>query len=166
MLGIFKFFSIITITHSLKLVLGGIIFIMGLINLKDFVVPGKGVSLKVPKSFSPFLEKYARKATISGVIILALVLSVVEVFCTWGIPLVYTTIISERISSVFSAFLYIVWYNLFYVLPLVVVVFLIYGFVLKAEQAEEYKERFKRYMKFIGGLVMVLLGFALWFNIL
>jgi hypothetical protein len=131
---------------------------MGLINVKDFFWHGKGPSLEIPKWARPILEKYVRKATVPAIIILALILSFVELLCTLGLPLAYVSIMADKGLSSLSVFFYILWYNIFYILPLLVIIFLVYFFILEADKAEHYRVKLRKWMKGIGGLLMLVLA--------
>ena len=158
MLGLINILSFIGFRSTGKIIIAVVLIGMGLINVKDFFWKGKGPSLEIPKFAKPILEKYIQRATVPAVIVLALILSFVELLCTIGLPLAYVNIMLDKGISGTTSFFYIVWYNLFYILPLIVIVFLIYFFVLEAEKAEHYRRKLRKYMKGIGGLLMLVLA--------
>lgn len=158
MLGLINVLAFVGFRTSGKIIIAVVLITLGLINVKDFFWKGKGPSLEIPKWARPVLEKYARKATVPAVIVLALILSFVELLCTLGLPLAYVSIMTDKGLSGFSSFLYIIWYNLFYILPLLIVIFLIYFFVLEADRAEHYRQKLRKWMKLVGGLMMLILA--------
>jgi cytochrome c biogenesis protein CcdA len=161
MLGLINLLSFTSFKGTGKIIISIILIVMAGINIKDFFFKGKGPSLEIPKFARPILEKYAKKATVPAIIILAVLLSFVEVLCTLGLPLAYIGIMAERGFSNITEFFYILWYNIFYILPLLIVMFLIYFFVLEADKAEEYRQRLRKYMKLLGGLLMLALAILL-----
>lgn len=158
MLGLINLLAFTGFRSWGKTIIAVILIVMAAINIKDFFFHGKGPSLEIPKWARPILERYAQKATVPAVIILAVILSFVELLCTLGLPLAYVTIIAERGLSGLTSFFYIVWYNLFYVMPLLIIIFLVYFFILETEKAEQYRQKMRKYMKLIGGLLMLVLA--------
>ena len=155
MLGLINILAFVGFRSTGKTVIAVVLIIMGLINVKDFFWKGKGPSLEIPKFAKPILEKYIQRATVPAVIILALILSFVELLCTIGLPLAYVNIMLDKGITGTASFFYIFWYNLFYILPLIAIVLLIYFFVLETEKAEHYRLKLRKYMKVIGGLLML-----------
>lgn len=158
MLGLINILAFTGFKSTGKIIIAIVLVIMGLINVKDFVWKGHGPSLEIPKWAGPILEKYVRKATFPAVIVLALILSFVELLCTLGLPLAYVSIMAGKGIIGFTSFVYIFWYNLFYILPLLVIIFLVYFFVLEADKAEHYRVRLRKWMKLAGGLMMLILA--------
>jgi cytochrome c biogenesis protein CcdA/glutaredoxin len=161
MLGLINLLAFVGFRSYGKIIISVILLIMAAINIKDFFFHGVGPSLEIPAFARPTLEGYVKKATVPAIIVLAIILSFVELLCTLGLPLAYITILSERAVSGFSSFFYILWYNLFYIAPLLIIIFLIYFFVLEADKAEEYRQKLRKYMKLIGGLLMLILAVLL-----
>ena len=95
-----------------------------------------------------------------------MILSLVELGCTLGLPLAYVSIMAAKGVAGFPAFLYILWYNLFYIMPLLIILFLVYFFVLETDKAEHYRQKMRGWMKLLGGLLMLALGFLILLNIL
>jgi glutaredoxin len=164
MLGLVNLLAFVGFKVYGKIIISAILIVMGLINVKDFFWHGKGPSLEIPGFARPVLESYVKKATIPAIIILAVILSFVELLCTLGLPLAYVTILSERSLSAFSSFMYIVWYNVFYIAPLLIIIGLVYFFVLEADKAEEYRQKLRSWMKGIGGLLMIGLALLMLFG--
>jgi len=164
MLGLINLVSFIGFRGLGRVIISVVLIVIGLINVKDFFFKGFGPSLEIPKFARPILESYLKKATVPAIIILAIILSFVELGCTLGLPLAYVGILSERAISGFSGFFYILWYNLFYIMPLIMIIFLIYFFVLETDKAEHYRQKLRKYMKLTGGLLMIVLALALLFG--
>jgi cytochrome c biogenesis protein CcdA len=158
MLGLINLLAFVGFRNYGKIIISVILLVMAALNIKDFFFKGKGPSLEIPAFARPTLERYVKKATVPAIILLAIILSFVELLCTLGLPLAYVTILAERGISSASSFFYILWYNLFYIMPLLIIIFLIYFFVLEADKAEEYRQKMRKYMKLIGGLIMLVLA--------
>jgi sulfite exporter TauE/SafE len=133
-------------------------FFAGLILIKDFFWYGKGISLSVPQSAKPLLEKYIRQATIGSTIILGILASLVELPCTAIFPLIYTTILAESEIIGFQRIFYILIYNIIYIWPLLFVVFGTYFSWAKIENIDEKVQKFKKWMRLIAGIALLLIA--------
>jgi thiol-disulfide isomerase/thioredoxin len=134
----------------------------GLLLIKDVFWYGKGISLAVPKSAKPLLEKFIKRATIGSTIILGLLASLVELPCTAVFPLVFTTLLAQSQIFGFSAFVYILLYNLIYIWPLVFLVLATYFSWTKIENVDATIQKNKKWLRLIAGLALV--GIALYFG--
>ncbi|MEW5894411.1 MAG: hypothetical protein AB1650_01450 [Candidatus Omnitrophota bacterium] len=168
-LNVFKYISFVT---PLRITIGLIAVIAGAINCKELFFFKKGISLTIPeKQKGPLMQRIERMKEvvrlgsmpllISSSLGLAILSSLVELPCTAGFPIIYTGILSGRgLENSFSYYLYLMYYNLIYVLPLGVIVFL-FIYTLKARHITQ---RQMEVIKFIGGIIMLLLGIALLVN--
>ena len=91
--------------------------------------------------------------------LLATFASLIELPCTAGFPLIYTGILSGQASGV-SYYAYILLYNLVYVIPLLVIVAL-FSFGMSKHTI---KKETMGTIKYIAGLIMILLGILLLTN--
>ena len=100
-------------------------------------------------------------ALIASSIALAAFASLVELPCTAGFPIIYTGILSGKVlGRGLCSYLYLMSYNLIYVLPLAVII-AIFGYTFKGKTISQ---RQMQIIKFIGGLIMILLGLVLLIN--
>lgn len=161
MLGLLNILAIITYLSTVKMIIALVVLFAGAVMLKDFFFYGQWFSLRIPEVAKPTIGKLAKQATIPSAIVLAVFSSLVELPCTAGFPLIYTTILVSNNITGNLATAYIFWYNIFYVIPLLVLVGLIYWADLKAEEAEEWRLRTRKYMRLMAGSIMLVLGAAL-----
>ncbi|MEM4736624.1 MAG: hypothetical protein QXD41_02015 [Nitrososphaeria archaeon] len=161
MIGMINLISLIGFIQKIKIFVGILALIAGSIMLKDFFAYGKWLSLEIPKKTKPIVEKLIKKGTIPSAILLATFSSLVELPCTAGIPLVYTTLLAQK-GGAYAP--YISWYSLFFVIPL----FLIIGIVTFAwaqiEKIEKWRLKFRRYMRLLAGLILLFLAISLLFR--
>ena len=158
-------FLFIGLSRASEIVLGAIAIVAGLINLKDFWAFGWGVSLSIPDAAKPGI--YARMrgilhaenltAALIGTVILGLLVQVVELLCTSGFPALFTRILTLHELDRASYYGYLLLYNLAYMLDDVIV--LAIGVITLSKHRLQEKEG--RWLKFISGLAMVLLGLYL-----
>ena len=168
-LNIFKYLGFIT---PLRIGLGLIALIAGAINCKELFAFRKGVTLMIQDQHrGPLLKRIDKMKNlikngsiptlILASISLAAFASLVELPCTAGFPIIYTGILTGKmLESGFSYYLYLIFYNAIYVAPLLVIIG-IFGYTFKGKQI---KKRHMQIIKFIGGLIMILLGLILLIN--
>ena len=95
-------FLLIGVSRAVTLVVAAIAIAAGLINLKDFVAFGRGISLSIPESAKPGIYNRMRgllhaptmTAAIVGAAVLAVLVQIVEFMCTSGFPALFTRILT------------------------------------------------------------------------
>lgn len=155
-------FALAGLSRPVTMILGGVLFAMGLVNLKDVVWFKKGVSLVIPDKVKPGLFRRMRAiasaastpAALGGIAVLAFVVNLVELGCTLGLPAVYTRILSLRGVPTGTRLAYLALYNVAYVLPLLLVVL---AFVVLKRRIV-MTEGAARVLKGISGLLLVVFG--------
>jgi len=163
MLGMINLISLISFIQKIKIVIAVFALIASLILIKDFFAYGKGISLEIPESAKPTIEKLIKRGTIPSAILLALLSSLVELPCTVGIPLVYTTILAERVGAHIP---YLIWYNFFFIIPLLIIITGVALAWVRVEKIEKWRLNFRKYMRLLAGLILLFLAIGLlvgWF---
>ena len=132
--------------------------ILWAIEIKDFFWYGKGISLAIPKWAKPTLEYITKKGTYMSAFILAVLSTFVELPCTIGIPLAYVWAVWTK-ANIFLA----LWiYNLFFILPLIVIILGIYygisAFKTKDGDLAINKVSNKKIMRLVAGIILITLG--------
>jgi cytochrome c biogenesis protein CcdA/thiol-disulfide isomerase/thioredoxin len=158
MLGMINLISLISFIQKIKIVIAVFTLIASLILIKDFFAYGKGISLEIPESTKPWIEKLIKRGTIPSAILLAFLSSLVELPCTVGIPLVYTTILAERAGSYLS---YLIWYNFFFIVPLLIIIAGVSFAWAQVDRVEKWRLSFRKYMRLVAGLILLFLAVAL-----
>ena len=163
MLGLFNIFEVIFFLRQVQVLVAVLILAAGLLMIKGFFWPGSGFSLKIPDSTKPTIYKLANKATLPSAIFLAAFSTLVGLPCTTGLVLSYITTLAE-IGVGTASTLYLLWYNIFRTVPLLVLIILVYWANLKVERAEEWRLRTRKYMRLISGVILLALGLSLLFG--
>ena len=168
-LNIFKYIGFIT---PLRIGIACIALIAGIINCKEFFFYRKGITLMIQEQHVGPLKRrieHMKNIIVNGsmpVLILASIslaafASLVELPCTAGFPIIYTGILTGKVlESNISYYAYLLFYTLIYVTPLIVII-TICGYVFKGKHINK---RQMQIIKFIGGLIMILLGIILLIN--
>jgi glutaredoxin len=161
-------FLLIGLSRASQLVIAAIAITAGLINMKDFIAPGVGLSLSIPDKSKPgiyarmrgILQAKSLPAAIVGVIVLGLLVQVVEFLCTSGFPALFTRILTLRQLDTASYYGYLLLYNAAYMFDDVVV--LAIGVTTLSHR--RLKDQEGRWLKLLSGVVMVGLGVYLILN--
>lgn len=139
--------------------------LVALLNIKDFFWFKQGASLAIPDSARPSLIQRARALVhqsafvplVFGTVVLAALVNLYELLCTAGFPMIYTRVLTLRQLPTSSYYLYLVLYNLIYVLPLGAIV-AAFSCTLGGHKLTEYEGRV---LKLLSGTMMLLLGLLL-----
>lgn len=146
-------------------VAGVLAVVLALVNIKDYLRPGRGPSLSIPERAKPglfqrmqgLLRAERLPTMLVGTVALAAAANSYELLCTAGFPMVFTRILTLQGLGAVEYYLYLLFYNLIYVLPLALIVVV---FVLTLGR-RKLGERQGRLLKLLSGLMMLGLGTAL-----
>ncbi len=144
---------------------GFVALIVAGINIKDFFFFEKGVSLVIPESAKPKLFQRMRNllkasslsSMMIGTIILAIAANSYELLCTAGFPMVFTRVLTLHNLSTAQYYMYLGFYNLVYVIPLLFIVSM-FVITLGAKKLTEWQGQV---LKLISGMMMLCLGLVL-----
>ena len=138
--------------------IGIILIIFGLLEIKDFFFYGKGLSLGIVPSASRRIEMVVRHITgkLSTSFFLGVFVALVELPCTGAVYLGVLALVSLA-GLTANNFLLLVLYNLLFVHPLVVILFLIHRGG-QTEKFEIWREKYRGYMRLAIGLLLIGLG--------
>jgi hypothetical protein len=146
----------------ITLIAGAIAVLIALVNIKDYFWFKRGFSLSIADDEKPKLidriRQLLRLDSITTVIVATVILAVVansyELLCTAGFPMVYTRILTLRSLPVESYYLYLLFYNLIYILPLLTIVAV---FTIKLG-SRKLSEQEGMVLKLLSGIMMLMLG--------
>ena len=138
---------------------------VGLVNIKDFFAFERGITLSIPESSKPGIYRRARAilnadslpAMLGATVILAMAANFYELLCTAGFPMVYTRLLTLADLSPGARYGYLAFYNLIYVLPLALIVFVF----VRTLGVHKLSEREGRLLKLLSGVMMLELGILL-----
>lgn len=155
-LGLLTIVRGIGVTKLLYYFAALIVLFAGLVNLKDAFWEGKGISLAIPKSAKPIIQKYIKAASIPAAIMLGILVSLFELPCTGGIYIAIIGLLAEQATKI-QGILYLLLYNFIFVLPLIIILIIsLFGF--SNEKLNAWRKKNKKTMKLIMGVTMILLG--------
>ena len=157
-LGLLTIIQKLNIAEFVGILVGGIIIILGFVEIKDFFFYGKGFSLRIAPKYIEKIKKLSQKTTISGVIVLGIFVAAVELPCTGGPYLAITALLSKNFNL--QAVYLLLLYNFIFVLPLIVIIGLAY-WGTSIEKLKDWKSKYKKWMRLATGLLMIGLGVLL-----
>lgn len=164
--GLFSIFAIVNVTPWVRIIVALFATAFALINIKDFFWFKKGVSLTIPESRKPRIYQGIRgvlaaadsmPALVTTTTVLAAGVSVVELACTAGFPILWTNILSAREVSFTVFILLLVLYMLIYQLDELI----IFGGAVLTLRASKLQEKQGRLLKLVGGMLMLSLAIVM-----
>jgi hypothetical protein len=155
-------FMLIGYLRPVQIFLGVLAIAVGSVHVKDFFAFKKGISLSIPDSAKPGIyvrvERIVRAENVIGAligaIVLAVLVNIIELLCTAGLPAMYTQILSLQKLPAWKNYAYLLLYNLAYMFDDSVMVLLVTVTMGKRKM----QERQGRYLKLISGLAIIVLG--------
>ncbi|MCG6971152.1 MAG: thioredoxin family protein [Gammaproteobacteria bacterium] len=158
-------FLLIGQINAITYIAGTVAVIFALINIKDYFWFKQGVSLSIPDSAKSSLFARMRKlvnsqnttAMVLAAIGLAVFANLYEFLCTAGFPMVFARILTLNDLSSTAYYLYLVFYNVIYIVPLLLIV-IVFSLTLGTRKLQE---RQGRILKLMSGMMMLGLGVIL-----
>ncbi len=160
-LGLIYFLSEIPIliAEYISIVVGLLVILAGMIEIKDYFWYGKGFSLQIPHYFAMKIQKWSSsKTTFLGVMFLGAFVAAVELPCTGAPYLAIITVL--KINFDLTAFGLMILYNIIFVAPLIFILAMVLGGA-KISSVQKWKEDAKGAMRLAIGLLLVALGWIL-----
>jgi hypothetical protein len=139
--------------------------LVGLVHIKDFFAFRKGVSLSIPESSKPGIYRRVRGivtaesvlAAIAGATVLAVLVNIVELLCTAGLPALYSQVLVLQDFPRWKNYAYLALYILAYMLDDLLMVTIVVVTLGKWK----LQERGGRWLKLVSGVVILVLGLVL-----
>ena len=158
-------FLAVGLSDALRVGLAVVALLIGALNVKDFVALGQGPSLAIPASARPglvarmyrVLQARGLPSTLMAVIALAVAVNVVELLCTAGLPAIYTAVLAQQQLGAAAHYGYLGLYIVGYIADDSLMV----GAAVFALGSGRLTERAGRWLKFVSGAVMLVLGIVL-----
>ena len=136
-------------------IVGSLVVALGLVELKDVFWYGKGISLEIAPRHRETLTRMAERISLLSVVAIGAFVAAVELPCTGGPYLAVTAILAKSFDL--RAFLYLLLYNVIFVLPLVLILTAI-SLGASTYRLKKWRQEQRRWMNLASGLLMIVLG--------
>lgn len=144
---------------------GCLALIAGVINIKDYFFTKGEVTLSMSAENRTSLIKRMGKlsnssnlgALLIGSTVLAILANAYELLCTAGFPMIYTSVLSMHNLPDIERYMYLVLYNIVYVIPLAIIVIVFSATLGKRKLTEKEGQT----LKLMSGAMMLGMGIAL-----
>lgn len=161
-------FLAVGLTPLVRGALAVLALVIGAVNVKDFFAFGRGLSLSIPESAKPGLYARMRRVvqapsltlSLLSVTALALLVNLVELLCTAGLPALYTSVLAQHALDASAHYGYLLLYIAGYIADDALMV----GTAVLALGSGKLTERGGRVLKLISGFVMLALGLVMLFR--
>ena len=155
----------IGLLRQAQIALGLLGVVVGAIHVKDFFAFKKGISLSIPESAKPGLYARMRKIVVAeslwsaivGASVVAVLVNIIEMLCTAGLPAMYTGILSAQQWPWWKNHLYLLLYIIAYMFDDTLMV----AAVVITLDRYKLQERGGRILKLVSGLVILGLGLVM-----
>ena len=147
---------------KIQMVLGVIAVVVGIIHVKDFFAFKKGITLSIPESAKPTIYNRVRQIVsakslipaLTGAVVLAVLVNLVELLCTAGIPAIYTHILASHNYPFWLNYSYLALYIVAYMFDDTVLLIA----VVATLSRRRLQEKEGRWLKLVSGAVILSLG--------
>lgn len=143
---------------TLYAIIGALVIIFGLLEIKDFFWYGQGPSLALLPGAASRLKTYVGliSKSLPSSFILGVFVALVELPCTGAVYLAVLSMISLSGLSIGNTTLLLL-YNVIFVLPLIVILWL-FTQGTSVKKIEDWRKRHRAQMRLLIGLLLVFLG--------
>ncbi|MBI2009830.1 MAG: GAP family protein [Candidatus Chisholmbacteria bacterium] len=138
-------------------VVGTVLGIAALIMLKDVVWPESPIHLRIPGASKEALMKLIEKVSIPGTVALGVAVTVLETPCSLPLYVGTATVLAQSGLPLLGVVGYFAYYNLLFVLPLVVVLVLVWK-GKKLVEMREWEHKAEKWMKLSLGVILGLVS--------
>lgn len=171
-LFMFVLFTSMSITAAyisiISLIAGAIALLIGALNIKDFFLTKQGPTLSIPEEQRAKTFKRIRQLVkspsllfmLGGTVVLAVTVNFYELLCTLGFPVVFTGRLTALHLPLLDSYLYLFFYNVVYVIPLIVIL-LLFTFTLGKTKLSEWQGQ---QLKLVSGLMLFSFGMCFLFD--
>lgn len=135
--------------------------IIGALNIKDFFVykPG-GIATEMPIWMRPKVKRMTQKIiSPKGAFVIGFLVTLFLLPCTIGPYIIASGILCTK--GILGSFPWLLYYNIIFILPMLIIVMLVYWGFTKVEEVSGWKDRNIRILHLIAGILLFGVGIAL-----
>ena len=155
-LGILQALHIFNTPHFMAKVGAALLVALGGINLINEFFPSFPIKIRIPQAAHHKMAELMNKASLPTAFLLGALVGVCEFPCTGGPYLMVLGLLHDQ-GTYLTGVGYLLFYNLIFILPLVVILFIASDNAL-LEKVRTWKKAETKHMRVWGGVAMVVLG--------
>ena len=155
-LGILQALHLFNTPHFMAKVGASLLIVFGAINVINEFFPSFPIKLRVPHAAHRKIAELMEKASMPTAFFLGVLVGLCEFPCTGGPYLMVLGLLHDQ-ATYLKGLGYLLLYNLIFVLPLVIILFIASEEKLLAK-VREWQQKENRLMRFGGGIAMIILG--------
>lgn len=155
-LGLLKVLSFFNVPHGMAKVGAAVLVLFGVLDLINEFFPSFPIKMKIPQSAHPKLARLIERAGGPIALLLGVMVALYEFPCTGG-PYLFVLGLLHDSTKVVLGFSYLIFYNLIFVLPLVVILMIASNAKL-LERVQGWKKTAGGKLRFVSGGLMVAIG--------
>ncbi|MBU1198370.1 MAG: hypothetical protein KKF46_05455 [Nanoarchaeota archaeon] len=161
---LFQFSFIFNMTFWVTKALGVLAIILGLLGIRDFINyrPGR-VGTEMPLLLRPKVKKIIEGVrSPKGAFVIGLLVTIFLLPCTIGPYFIAGGLLSAL--EFVKTLPWLALYNFIFVVPMIVITFIVFGGIASVEKVSGWKEKNIRLLHLIAGIIMLLIGIYLVLN--
>ena len=155
-LGIIQTLHFFNIPHFMAKIGASVMILFGAINIINEFFPAFPIKLKIPASAHQKMAALIEKGSVPAAFFLGVLVGLYEFPCIGGPYLMILGFLHDRATYIKGA-AYLLFYNLVFVLPLVITLFIASNETLLGK-LRMWKENKNIRIKFLSGVAMIVLG--------
>lgn len=160
-LGVLQTLHIFNTPHFMAKVGAILLLVLGSINLINEFWPAFPIKLRIPHAAHQKIASLMEKGSLPTAFILGILVGICEFPCSGG-PYVMILGLLHDNATYLRGLIYLVIYNLIFVLPLVVILLIASDKNLLGK-AQEWQQKERKSMRFWGGIAMIILAIIILF---
>jgi len=158
-LGIMRALNFFNVPHFMGKIGAVILILAGAISILNEFFPAFPIKLKIPAFIKPKMAILIEKGSIPAAFFLGVLVGLYEFPCTGGPYLMILGLLHDQ-ATFAKGLAYLIYYNLVFVLPLVIALLIASNKTLLAKM-QSWKEDGNIRIKLWSGVAMVILGIAI-----
>jgi cytochrome c biogenesis protein CcdA len=160
-LGLLKVFTLFGVPRFMSRFGAIALMVFGLLEILPEIAPSFPIKLRIPAGAKPSIAKLIEKGSETTALLLGGLVGLTEFPCTGGPYLVVLTLLHDK-TTFMTGFYYLLLYNLIFIIPLVVILFIASDKALIGKVDAWRKTNTKKF-KLFAAICLVGLGFLLFF---
>ncbi len=156
-LGIMQTLHFFNMPHFMAKIGASLLILFGGINIINEFFPAFPIKLKIPSGAHQKMGRLIEKGSAPAAFLLGVLVGLSEFPCTGGPYLTILGFLHDRGATYLKGVFYLLFYNLIFIVPLLVVLFIASNKTF-LEKIQGWQKRKTIRIRFLSGLAMIILG--------